>query len=425
MGQSSLINEKTDNAYLCKYRVMTLAFSIGDKQLMLKQSNVLSIDKIDYFEYKLRSILHLRLAIDIRQKIWILANKSDIVCKFELDKFGMDREAEKESSGEQIVWNQEFSVYLTDDDAAIDVEALENQLKLTEGEDFKINDIDDTSYFNSQEIMDIYLYNAKLIKASTTQVNAVNSSDLLINAAADILTKTKHPHVVMSPFENNTIYKELFIPSTKAYEALVYLDQYYGFYKTGASIFYDVDRLYIVNTNGKATPVKKEWSETVFMVTERDNSTPGNGMIRRTGEEIYYVNVPEESVSPKKPSDSMSVEYGETIQIITTDDIKVETDGNSSNVYTAYTKTTDNPFAQSIIRARMNENDAVIYISGDNFDINAFTINKSFKIVFEDTSKQLKYGDGLYRLAYACHALRVETDSYMKSSHQIIIKRCS
>ena len=94
-------------------------------------------------------------------------------------------------------------------------------------------------------------------------------------------------------------------------------------------------------------------------------------------------------------------------------------------MYTASTKTTDNPFAQSIIRARMNENDAVIYISGDNFDINAFTINKSFKIVFEDTSKQLKYGDGLYRLAYACHALRVETDSYMKSSHQIIIKRCS
>lgn len=425
MGKSSLINEKTDNAYLCKYRVMTLAFSIKDQQLMLKQSNVLAIDKIDYFEYKLRSILHLRLAIDIRQKIWILANKANITCKFELDKFGMDRESEGESSGEQIAWNEEFAVYLTDDDASIDVESLENQLKLNSGEDFKINDINDTSYFNSQEIMDVYLYNAKLIKASITQVNAINSSDLLINSVADILTSTKHKHVVMSPFENNTIYKELFIPNVKAYEAIVYLDQYYGFYKTGASIFYDVDRLYIVNTNGKPTNVKKEWSETVFMITSRDNSTPGNGMVRRTGENIFYVNIPEENISPKKPSDSMSVEYGDTIQIITTDDIKVETDGNSSNVYKAYNKSTDNQFASSIIRARMKENDAVLYINGDNFDLNAFTLNKSFKVVFEDTSKQLKYGKGLYRIAYACHALRIETDSYMKSSHQIIIKRCS
>lgn len=426
MASTPLIDRTSDTMYVCMYRVATLVFSVADKKISLNQSNVLSVEKIDYFDYKLRSILKVRLAIDIRQKLWILANKSDVICKFELNKFGMDTDIEAEIVGDQNVWNQEFAVYLNDDDAAIDIEGLEDELKLNSGQDFTISDTDDRDYFNGQEILDVYLYNASLLKPSTFRLDGIYKSDILSNIMGNIITKSKHKHVLMSPIENNTVYKELELPSYKAYEAFVYLDQYYGLYKAGASIFYDVDRLYIINANGKSTAVAdKEWPETNFLVSQKSNSNPGNGMVYRQKEKTYYINIPEDNIQPNKPSDSTKITYGDSVQIITTDDIKIDTIGNSSNSQIAYMRSTDNQFAAEVIEARMRENDCIMYINGDGFDINAFTLNKTFKITYEDPGKQKKYGKHRYRIAFAQHALQIQTNSYMKSSHMIILKKCS
>lgn len=423
---TALIDRSSDTLYVCMYKVSTLVFSVGDQKISLNQSNVLSIDKTDYFEYKLRSILKVRLCIDIRQKLWILANKSDVICKFELTKFGMDTDIENEIVGDQNAWNQEFAVYLNDDDAAIDVEALEDELKLNSGEDFTIADTEDRDYFNGQEILDIYLYNASLLKPSTFRLDGICKSDTLSNIVGNIITKSKHKHVLMSPIENSNVYSELIMPSYKAYEALVYLDQYYGLYKAGASIFYDADGLYIINANGKSTATrKKEWPETNFLISPKSNSNPGNGMVYRQKEKTYYINIPEDNVQPNKPSDTTKMTYGDSIQIVTTDDVKVETVGNSSNSQITYMKSTDNQFASSIIEARMNENDGVMYINGDGFDLNAFSLNKTFKLTYEDPGKQKKYGNARYRIAFAYHGLKVQTDKYMKSTHYIVLKRCS
>lgn len=419
-----LIDGSTDTIYLCMYRIGTLVFSVGDKKIQMDGSNVLAIEKADNFEHNLRSILRVQLRVDLRQKIWILSNKKDITCKFELIKFGMDTDVESEILGEQSVWNEEFSVFLNDDDAAIDVESMEQSLDTNEGE-FSSNDIESQDYFLSQEPFDVYLYNTSLLNSSTTNINEVLSSSSINSAVGYVLTQSKHKNVVLSPIENDKKWDDIILPINSAYKQLVYLDQYYGLYKTGASIYYDVDALYIVNTNGTPEAVRKnEYPETNIIITQRTNSTPGNGMVRKQEQTCYYINVPEENVSASKPSDALDATNGESVQVITMDDVNVSNVRNDKNAYTAYDYSTGNPYGGEIIQARKNENKSVIYITGDNLDMNAFTINKEFHLIYEDTGKEERYGKGIYRLAFAHHYLVMQTNTYLKSSHQVVLKRC-
>lgn len=423
---STLIDGTTDNVYICMYRIGLLIFTLGSERIELNHSNILSIEKIDNYDYNLRSILKLRLRLDIRQKIWIIKNKANIICKFELDKFGMDVDIESEVTGEQYAWNNEFAVYLTDDDASIDTDTLEDVMESNGNDTFNAKDIHDNDYLQGQDIFDVFLYDAKLITASKKLVNKVYTSGTVQTFAAQILTESGHKKVLMSPFENSNSYSEMCLPENEAYKALVYLDQYYGFYRRGASIFYDVDALYIINPNGMITAKRpNEWIETDFLVTARNNSTPGNGMVYKPNQKMFYINVPEENVSPKKPKEAKDVEYGSSVKLVTTDEISVSTSaGTGTGTYHGYQRSSDNPFSAEIVRARMEENDSIMFITGNGFDLNAFSLNKVYKMIFEDQTKQKKYGNNRYRIAYAYHYLVLQSDQYLRSSHQIVLKKC-
>ena len=425
-----LIDQEKDLVWICKYQVSTLIFMMNDEKIEMDSTNILSIEKLDDYEYNLRSLIKLSLRVDIRQKIWILKNRKDIIVKFTLDKIGMDRESEEFNTNPEEVWNTEFSVYLNDQDEALDTKSLEESIDSNSETD--INDLEDQDYFESNNSFDIYLFNPKLMNASNKTFNKVFTEGSLQNFVGELLTETKHEKVIMSPFENDEIYKEILIPSNPAYKGLIYLDQYYGFYKYGAMIYYDVDKLYIINPNGKLTAKEKdEWYETVFLISSRNMSTPGNGMVRKPNEEINYINIPEDNIQPQQPSISKNVEYGSAAKIVVTDDIVIETAEadqsymNQRNEFLQYGRKENNKYTINIIQARMEENECIIYINGDNFDISAFALNKTYKLIFEETSKQERYGKNKYRIAYAYHYIKAEADAYMSSSHQIVLKKCS
>ena len=387
------------NLYLVKYKTSTLVLMKDDEKIILDPSNILNIEYLCDYEFNIRAILKISLRIDIRKKLWILKNKSDIICKFELDKIRMDVDYEEYISSPEKVWNEEFKIYLNDEDDASDVKVLEDRIKMNESDDFDINDLSTESYQESENVMDIYLFNNKLLPASTTKHNEVITKNTLQQILGRLLTLTKHKNVLMSPIENDEVYEELLLPANPAYENIGYLDQYYGLYKTGALIFYDIDVLYILNTNGKMTAKREdEYPQTTLYVPQIDESIPGDGMFEKPGEKIFYCSIPESSINPQKISDANndSILYG----------VK------DANKYTLM-----------ITKARMVENECIMYIGSDNLDINAFTPNKIFNIVFEETSKQERFGKYQYRLAYAYHYLKLESE-HMTSSHQLVLKRC-
>ena len=423
----------TDKVLMCKYVPYSLVFAKDKESMQMDPSNILSIEKLDDYEFNLRSILKISLRVDVRKKLWLLKNKRDIVCKFELDMLGQDSDAENYITGNESVINGEFSIYFNDQDEAIDTSTLEQSLAKNEGNDYAASNTNTESYFESQNTLDVYLMNKRLLNASTKTCNRIYSNGTMQQFVGDILTSSKHKNVLMSPFENSKQYSELLLPALPAFKSLIYLDEYYGFYKTGPLIYYDVDKLYILNTNGKLTAkCKNEYPETTFLIRETSQATPGNGMIRKQNESVYYINIPETNVSPQQTSVAKNAELGSEAKIVVSDDVTINIEDadqsymDQRNEYIKYIKKDDNQYAANIIKARMEENDCIMYITGNNFDIRAFTPNKVFQLVFDEASKQKKYGKKKYRLVYAYHYLNLESMEYMSATHRIILKQvCS
>ena len=428
----ALIDEKKDQVFLCRYRAENLIFSYQNQKIEMDPSNIMSIEKLDHYEYNIRTILKLRLRMDIRRKLWIMKHKREITVKFELVKLGQSKEVEEMLCGPETCWNMDFSLRLNDDDEATDTAALFGSMEMNEGDDFREEELEKEDYYASQNLVDIYLFNDKLLKASMRKYNEVITSGSIQNIIGRILTKTGHKKILMSRVENNKSYQEVLIPYHEAYKCLAYLDQYYGIYKKGSIIYYDLDKLYIINPNGKVTAKEKdEWVDTVFLITERNESVPGNGMVRKPNEKIFYINIPEENINVGVPSITKNDELGAAARIVVADGVSsglMDSDSEfvgSKNEIIKYVREADNPYIGSMLTARMEENNCIVYINGDNFDINAFALNKTYKLVFDDDGKQKKYGKFKFRLSYAYHFIRHETEGYMVSSHRIILKKVS
>ena len=269
------------------------------------------------------------------------------------------------------------------------------------------------------------------MNASNKTVNAVFTRDNIQNMVAQLLTETGHKRVLISPMENTKIYEELLVPAFPCYKALMFLDQYFGFYKTGGMIYYDVDTLYILNTNGKCRAKQQdEWPETMFIVTESPRSLPGNAMVIRPNEKVFYCNIAEASLNVQNYANTMNEKYGSTAKIVVTDDTAINTAEaeqdyiDQRNTTYAYITKEDNQFTADIMKARMEENQANVMINANNLDIQAFTPNKTFKLTFDDTTKQEKYGKYVYRLSYAYHIMVMESGYFYSSKHRIVLKRC-
>lgn len=421
----------SDKLFLCKYRVPTLVFMMRDEKIQMDASNVLSIEKLDDYEFNIRSILKLSLRVDVRKKLWLMKNKRDITCKFELDRIGIDSTDEEYLTGSENIWNEEFGIYFNDEEEASDTKIMSERIAKNESLDFITDDIETENYYETQNFIDVYLFNKSLLNSSNNKFNSIMSEGTIQQFVGKLLTDTKHPRkVLMSKFENDEIYKELLCPSLPAYKALIYLDQYYGFYKKGAIIYYDVDFMYIINANGKLTARREgEWDETTIIATKLDSSTPGNGMLRKEGEKTFYLSIPGGNVNPQNFSNQENANIGSEAKVVVTDDITVDlAEANQSyidqrNEQIVYKTKGDNKYTADMIKARMEENDCILYISGDNLDIDSFRPNKIYQIIFEETSKQQKYGKYKFRLAYSYTMLKLESEEYMRSSHRFVLKR--
>jgi hypothetical protein len=428
-----MINDTNTKRYLCKYKPSNLIFIVEDEKIEMDATNILSIEYLTDYEFNLRAILKIVLRMDIRKKLWILKNKRNIICKFEFNKIGMDIDTEVFITSPEQIWNQEFCIYLNDEDESIDTAVMEERIAKNENAEFRSNDIETENYYESQNVVPIYLFNKELLDASNKIYNEIYTKNTVQQFVGRLLTKTKHTNVLMSKCENNEVYQEILIPARPAYKGLVYLDQYFGLYKKGAMIFYDIDTLYILNTDGNKVTAKREdeWAETTFLISRLDQSIPGNGMVRKEGEKVNYISLSEMDINPQKFTITNNEFIGSEAKVVITDDITINIeDADQSyikqrNENITYAHKSDNKFNANIIKARMEENELIFYINGENFDITSFTPNKVFQLVFDETSKQERFGKYKYRITYAYHFFLIESEGYMTASSRICLKKCS
>lgn len=422
------ISSDEDKSFSVKYQVPNLIFMIGSENITMDMSNIISIEYMNNYDFNIMPILKISLRVDIRQKLLILKNKRDVQVKLEINRVGRNLSNEEYVTSPVELWNSVFNIYLSDEDESLDINDLNERLAKNE-ENPDQQDPDKENYYESQNILEIYLLNKELLEASRFSFNKVYTETNLQNAIGQMLTESGHKRVLMSRIENDEVYKELVLPQNPVYKQLIYLDQYYGLYKNGAMIYYDIDRLYIVNLVGAVTAAREgQWNETSFVITNTQNSIPGNGMIHKAGDITYFPTILDTDINTSNFTRNESESEGKLTKIVVTDttDIDmnqdVEENGSNNSINYEYIKDS-NKYTQEIIKARRTENENMLYISAENLDISAFTPNKVYRVIYDDETNQMKYGDRLYRISYGYHYLAMEGEEFMKAAHHIILKQ--
>lgn len=420
--------KKNELFYLCKYGFHSFVMMKDDEKIEIDPSNILNFRWINDYDNRSRSFILVSLRLDVRKKLWVIRNRRDIVCHVELALAPFNNSMDDNPiGGTSTIFNEDFSLYFADEEETIDTDLLEERLN-DSGE--SVHDIKMENLQESQDVLEIGLFQRSLLKASMQMYNEVMVENTVQQYIGHMMTKTGHSPVLMSKCENDEVYKELIIPPLQTYKALEYLDGYYGLYEKGSIIFYDVDTLYILNCNGKCTAKReKEWYQTTVMVGNMESGFPGNGMVIREDEEIYYVICPIDNVSIQRSSPINNVNIASNMEEVIIDD--TSTENENSDTEFIYDRGTiilprlknAHKYISSIFRARMEEQEVTLYMAGENYDMRAFRPNHEFAVVFQDQLKQSKYGTFKYRISTVEMTIKPASTQYMDAAFRFVFRK--
>lgn len=417
-----------DTNCIVEYTIDSFILMKDDEKIELDFTNVMLIDYLNDYENNIMPLVQIKIKIDARKYRWILKNKKDIKVKLTIDKKYSMSSADPLPLSTQACIDGEFILMIQDQDIPLDTNLIEESFK--KNNDGYETDIDVESYLESENILDIYLFNEDFLISSKKMVNKVYKKSTIQNIIGEILTSTKHTDVLMSKVENDEEYVEMIVPCLPVYKAILYLDQYYGLYKRGSLIFYDIDAVYLLNLDYNK-PVKREGEdpEVNVNVLQKVQMTPGYGITIKNDDNKQYMNVTEEDIRIHRVSMIKEMDIGGKIKIVNADDISVSNSeidsefiGEKKNE-TAILTEVNNKYAADSIKYRMEENEAIFYINSENVDINYFSPNKYFKLIYSEESKSKKYKDLKFRLAMVHHTLTPISDTKLRCSHRFILKK--
>lgn len=391
----AFIND-TDKLQVWKYKVeeFTLLFSSSTYDIPTERITSFSIDN-DYEKY-LFPIVKITMGLEPSVYKEIIANKNDIKLKIRFQKYYTVQGKEEQSLARDC-FNTTFNLLVDD-------EYLDQDYGVRQSEEDAMGEkVDDKNDLSKIDKTDFYLYKMDTIQGMRTMVNTVLKNVTMIGAISYIGSISKISNFLVSPLENNTVYNELIIPPQTALSSLQYLDSEYGFYKAGSTIFFGIDRSYILNYKGGCTAYQKdEIQETCILIPERGGTYGslelGLEKIDETTKRNYIV-VRSDHVYPNSENVSSDVISGTNAVIVNTNQNTItksgaNSGGNSSVINTNAT----NPWVGETYAAQVAASSKVLSMACGDFDIDVITPNKKFSIIFEDTINGQAY-KGIYILA--------------------------
>lgn len=254
---------------------------------------------------------------------------------------------------------------------------------------------DDTNKFNKP--FEMYLYRPEVANNLKIQINDNFDNDNLSNVIGYAFGEAGIKNALVSPLENNKKYKDLYCPPLTITKLIPHLDAFYGFYKCGSMIFFDLTRSYVLNFKGGCTVYESgEKQETCILVPKATGVDGVDGGSIDKGDDKFYINCLYDKVSINNKSISENILSGSDVTIVNTlsnttgtSKGKVQTVGKSNE--TIIENRYENEWLGSTFTAQSSSNAVIITIGITEFDFNALTPNKKFSFIFEDPNLTNKY----------------------------------
>lgn len=377
-----------------EYDVLSCKIMFSDETIDIDKDKVGDILIEADFDNDYFPVFSLTLQMNDETYNRMIKEKTSAKIRLKLSKHTVN-ETDGETGVEQTVFNKLFTYVMEEDTPDLTVSSKE--LVDTESDD-------SSSVMSEFNQYTFFLYSYDDLKKSAIAVNDVITSGSMNTAVAYVLSIAGYEKLLLEKSDNTKTYSEILIPPLTVQGALLYLQEYYGIFKTGMTYFHGLDKTYVIAQSEKCNVfAKNEYKKTVINVLKSVNSASlETGTYTDTEKKTYFINALPQAIEIQNLS---------LVRNLTDGNVIVATNPFTGKTTTVKPKTKQidegskrfmmdkslSGYTVSTEKYEISENSYQITLQTSKFDITAFTPNKVFQFAFEDKSINKTYG-GNYRL---------------------------
>lgn len=416
MENNYIINDQ-DKFLEYKYKISEFYIIINGKNIEHPIKNISSFKIENHYEKATFPIFKLTISMSKSRYYDIIKNKDNVKFKLRIQGYSTENDSTNKSLVKDLI-NDLFIFF--PEDANDDYEKTYNNNKKSDNNE----ELDDTD-----NIFEFFLFQDNIVNNVRSLYNCVLTNIDMCSTVTHLLSRAGAKNVLMSPFDNTDIYDQIIIPPQSIDKSLKYLNNNYGFHKSGTIIYFGLTNTYVLACNGMCTAYRKnEPKETVLYILDKSSNTKSllSNTIKKHNDERNFINVQSDNIDIVSNSVSSNVIHGIDAEIInldntSNDSVKIDTVtvGNSNKA--VIFNDTANKYMKDIYASLQQSNTITISIGLKDIDIMAFSLNKSFNVIFENVSLNMKY-KGRYRIYSSIFIFSGNEDTF-KVSAAITLKK--
>lgn len=398
-----------------------LIFEEEDEPISIEKGLVSDIFIEKDFDNDILPILNINIGLTSTLYYKILYNKTKVKIRFRFQKYMLDEDNDPTTKSDVV--NDLFEFFLDEDTPFIDKTAYDKR------EEVDIGEGNTQLEYPNERLMDMYLFKISDIDASKVTVNNIIKKGTVSDILAYSLTKSGIKKVLLAPVDNNDMLEQVILPTLTTNSILSLLEEQYGVYKKGATLFYDLDRTYLIDKNSECTCWEDhEYKQTLVTIPKSMNDISFYpGCYINEEDKRYEINVTPDLVTITSESVLNEQITGNNLTVVNknTGEIeKIETgmEQHGDGTYNIVQNSYNNKFATEILTTRITEKSKIAHLTLGDVDIDALTPNKEFTLIFEESEINSVYG-GSYRLGYCRHYFKKSGLEYIVSSDCILYKQ--
>lgn len=274
---------------------------------------------------------------------------------------------------------------------------------MEEDELLKLEKGDDA--YEKQSTITIALYTKDFYKARRVY-NFVLTGATVSEAVAFLCTQAKISKVLMAPLTNTKKHEQLPLLPNPLKDELQRLQKDEKIHKNGTLVFFDLDRLYIIDKKPQCTAYKTGEYKTTYVVggASTKGASQTGGCYAYTAKKCNVINAT--SISKNNEQQKVKAKLGDNP--VASSGLKVTKANKKTKKTTSVINSSVN---QREIKRITKESKRVLRMSFRDIDFSMMTPNKLFIVTLDST--KYKKMNGKYRLA-ACHHTFSKEGSYLQ-----------
>lgn len=278
------------------------------------------------------------------------------------------------------------------------------------------------SYDNNKSLV-MGLYRADHIFHCNTIVNTVLSKATVTDAISYYFKKIGIGDVLMSPTDNSVTFDQLILAPLPASKGILRTVNTYGLHKAGTIVFFDYDKVYIIDKKLGATAWVNNEIKTVYLTsfpTRADQATMKSGFYTNEKEKYSVINIVGNSISITNEAmfddqlvggnvlsiDSNTGEITKLNSEISVSDLSTSKTGAVNRIIIQNEGTNNTERTKTAIE----QSQKTMAITVQDTNITAFAPNKDY--IFTTDNSNYKDYAGHYRITSAAFTFTKESTMY-------------